>query len=102
MGMGHEHHLSLPKTQFCTVASALCEAHTAHLACSCGLLAYFKLIIKENCMVCCSSDNVNVVESKVCGGGRGHCRHVWLHTYDGALSCGQPLWHRMVMHMVTL
>ena len=25
MGMGHEHHLPLPITQFCTVTSALCE-----------------------------------------------------------------------------
>ena len=68
MGMGHEHHLSLPKTQFCTVTSAL---HTAHLACSCGLLASLIFII--NCMACCSSDPVNVVESWVCGGGCGHC-----------------------------
>ena len=39
------YHLSLPMTRFCTVTSALCEACTAHLACSCGLLAYLILVI---------------------------------------------------------
>ena len=41
MGMGHEHHLPLPITdvhEFCTVILT---------ACSCGLLAYLVLIIKE-------------------------------------------------------
>ena len=52
------------------------------------------------------SDPVNIVESCGCGDGCGHCGNdvmeACMATYDGALSCGQPLWHRMVMHMVTL
>ena len=55
MGMGHEHHLSLPMT------------HTAHLACNCGPLAYLILWLVVQ------SDPVNIVESCGCGGGCGHC-----------------------------